>query len=191
MDLPSDVGTPLSLSGVQVLWLKIHYHNPQLDTGVLDSSGVRCHFTSKKCQQDLGVYQTGDPFVRLNSSAVSNKTVLSGHTFDCPSGCSSIFLNESVTVILEHLHMHKTGKSMVNHQIRDNQIIRSGEVQFWDFVQQGDLGIVQQPFRIESGDAFRTTCKPLVVEDTYPPAPPCHDCVQMTSADKAWACMIY
>jgi len=30
--------------------------------------------------------------------------------------------------------------------------------QFWDFNQQGNLAVVQEPFQIMPGDAFRTTC---------------------------------
>ena len=48
---------------------------------------------------------------------------------------------------------------MTNTQSRDNQVVRVGEVQFWDFDQQGNLGVVQAPFTIQPGDAFRTTCK--------------------------------
>jgi Copper type II ascorbate-dependent monooxygenase, C-terminal domain len=94
----------------------------------------------------------------LRDVPVSVNGTLAKHSFNCKSGCSSYFLNESVTVISEHLHMHKSGLSMKNLQKRNGEEIRSGEVQYWDFNQQGNLGVIQQPFIIEPGDSFQTIC---------------------------------
>jgi hypothetical protein len=159
LKLPDNVGGPLGSSGFRSFKLEIHYNNPELDTGKIDSSGVRFHFTSKKRQYDLGIFQAGDPILGLRDMTVSNNTALAEHTFECSNSCSGVFLNEPVTVISEHLHMHKAGISMINSQLRDNQVVRVGEVQFWDFEQQGNLGVVQEPFTIQPGDSFRTTCK--------------------------------
>ena len=158
LSLPSNVGGPLGSSGFKSFKLEIHYNNPGLVAGQLDSSGVRIYYTSKKRQYDLGIFQTGDPGLRLINMTVSVDGGLSGHTFDCQSGCSAASLKENVTVIREHLHMHKSGVSMLNSQIRDGQVVRVGEVQFWDFAQQGNLAVVQEPFKILPGDSFRTSC---------------------------------
>jgi hypothetical protein len=42
--------------------------------------------------------------------------------------------------------MHKSGVSMSNFQIRDGQVIRHAEVQFWDFAEQAS--VVQEPFQL-------------------------------------------
>ena len=156
LTLPSYVGGPLGSLGFKSFRLETHYNNPSLDAGQLDSSGVRFYFTSKKREYDLGIFQTGDPLVNLMDTAVSTNGGLSSHTFECRSSCSSTFLNESVTVLFEWLHMHKSGVSVVNSQIRAGQVVRLGEVQFWDFAQQASL--VQEQFKILPGDSFRTKC---------------------------------
>ncbi|KAI2497878.1 copper type II ascorbate-dependent monooxygenase [Fragilaria crotonensis] len=158
LKLPDNVGALLGRLGFRSFRLQIHYNNPELDTDKIDNSGVRFYYSSKKRQHDLGVFQTGDPWLGLSNMAVSNNTALSEHTFDCSNSCSALFLNESVTVIREHLHMHKAGISMTNSQSRNNQVVRMAEVQFWDFDQQGNLGVIQAPFTIQPGDSFRTTC---------------------------------
>jgi hypothetical protein len=158
LTLPINVGGPLGSSGFQSFKLETHYNNPSLDVGQFDSSGVRFFYTSKKRQYDLGIFQTGDPGIRLMNTTVSTDGGLSGHTFDCQSDCSAVSVRENITVIAEHLHMHKSGVSMSNSQIRNGQVIRFGEVQFWDFAQQGNLAVVQEPFTIVPGDAFRTSC---------------------------------
>ena len=158
MKFPFNVGSPLGSSGFKAFQLETHYNNPQRDEGLLDSSGVKFYYTSKKRQYDLGVFQTGDPLLGLASLPVSVNGGLSEHVFDCQSSCSSSFVDQPLTVITESLHMHMSGVRMVNSQIRNDEVIRRAEVQFWDFDQQGSLSVVQQPFTISPGDAFRTSC---------------------------------
>ena len=145
-------------NGFKSFQLEIHYNNPWLDTGVVDTSGVRLYYTSKKREHDMGILSLGDPFLGLMDSFVGNG--LSSHQFDCPASCSSTSLNQSVTVVLEYLHMHKTGTSMSNYHMRgDGNVIRVGQVQFYDFSQQGAYAVQQEPFEIQPGDSFRTTCQ--------------------------------
>jgi dopamine beta-monooxygenase len=158
LNLPENIGSPLGSSGFQSFSLQIHYDNPDLDENVLDSSGVRLYYTSKKREFDLGVFPTGDPNVVLYGEIVSANRGLSQHVFKCDETCSSNYVAEPVTVIREHLHMHMSGVSMVNAQIRDGDVIRQGQVEFWDFGQQGGFDVVQPPFTIKSGDSFRTVC---------------------------------
>jgi hypothetical protein len=61
-------------------------------------------------------------------------------------------------VFREHLHMHATGVSVFNTQTRAGGVIRQGSVEFWDFNQQGNLAVPEEPFEILPGDGFRTTC---------------------------------
>jgi len=54
--------------------------------------------------------------------------------------------------------MHQSGVRMVNHQIRGNQVIRTGGVDFFDFDQQGSFNVIQPSFTISPGDRFETSC---------------------------------
>jgi Copper type II ascorbate-dependent monooxygenase, N-terminal domain/Copper type II ascorbate-dependent monooxygenase, C-terminal domain/DOMON domain len=158
--LPSNVGGPLGSAGFQSFTLEIHYNNADLDVNVTDSSsGVRVYYTSEKREYDLGIFQMGDPYVGLGGSLVNPLGGLAQHSFTCGEQCSGQYLNETVTVLREHLHMHMTGVSMVNYHIRNEQVIRMGKVEFWDFDQQGDFAVVQAPFQMNPGDSFRTVCK--------------------------------
>ena len=154
--LPSNVGGPLGENGFKSFRLEIHYNNPSLDTGVVDSSGIRVYYTSQKREFDMGIMMTGDPLVSLIGQPVGDGMVQ--HSFDCPASCTSTVLQQSVTVIREGLHMHKTGRSMYNYQSRDGAVIRVGAVDYFDFDQQGLYSVPQAPFQIEAGDSFRTEC---------------------------------
>ena len=158
LNLPANVGSPLGASAFQSFSLEIHYNNPDLDENMLDSSGVRFYYTSKKREFDLGIFRTGDPDIQLGGTSVSKNGGLSQHIFNCGSNCSSNYVTESVTVMREHLHMHATGVSTANVQIRDGEVIRQGQVQYWDFYAQGFTAVVQPPFELQPGDSFRTVC---------------------------------
>jgi len=154
--LPPNVGALLGSQGFKAFNVQIHYNNPSLDTGVLDSSGVEFFYTTNKREFDLGVLQLGDPFLGLLGVKVGNGFYQ--HTFDCSSDCSSVSLSENVTVLREYLHMHTTGSSMYNAQIRDGKTIHKGSVEFYDFSQAGMYSVIQEPFDIRPGDSFQTSC---------------------------------
>ena len=157
--LPANVGGPLGARGYQSYALEIHYNNADMTPNVSDNSGVRVYYTSQKRQYDLGVFQTGDPFVALQETIVNdNGGDFAQHTFVCEADCLTNHLPEPVTVIRESLHMHKTGATASNEHIRNGQVLRSSRVNFWDFEQQGDLAVVQAPFQLNPGDSFRTVC---------------------------------
>jgi hypothetical protein len=159
VSFPEDMGAPLfgiEAGGFQAYNIQIHYNNPLLVDGVIDSSGVRFYYTETPRQHQVGVMQTGDPWVTLEGQHVGNG--LSLHEFDCPGSCSKQALAEPVTAIREVLHMHKTGVRISNQQIRNDEVIRTGMVDVWEFHQNGVAAAMQQPFTIQPGDGFKTSC---------------------------------
>ena len=50
------------------------------------------------------------------------------------------------------------GVRVVNEQFRDGEKVREGSLEVWEFDQQGNAVVLQQPFQIEPGDSFRTSC---------------------------------
>lgn len=164
LQMPSNVGGPLGENGFKNFRLETHYNNPWLDTGILDSSGVRLHYTSQKREHDAGILMLGDPGISLYGQAAGPAT----HIFTCPASCSANTLNSSITVIRENLHMHQAGLTMSNNQIRDGQVIRSNaHVDYFDFDQQGGYAVQQEPFQIYPADSFQTTCQYLTDNTTF------------------------
>ena len=108
--------------------------------------------------------QLGDPVLSLLGEPVGQG--LTQHTFDCPSSCSSLALSEPVTVTVESLHMHQTGVSMRNELIRNGKVVHVGQVDYFDFDQQGSFLVQQKSFQVLPGDAWRTTCTYRATNDT-------------------------
>ena len=112
--LPNNVGALyMDASGFNSIILEIHYNNPNLVPDIVDNSGVRFYYTTKLRENNLRVYQYGDPLIFLNGETVdfgtqASPTGMYEHSFNCASSCSALFLSSPVTVVREYLHMHKT-----------------------------------------------------------------------------------
>ena len=136
MTLPDDVGFPLfDTESNQAILINIHYNNPKEISGKLDSSGVRFHYTNTPRLHKAAILQLGDPMVGLYGTKINDG--LTKHEFTCPGSCSSLFLDEPVTVISELLHMHQTGTRMMQEVIRDGEVFHKASVEVYDFEQQG------------------------------------------------------
>jgi hypothetical protein len=159
MALADNLGMPFGgLNSFQSFRLEIHYNNPARVQGVLDSSGVRFYYTTQPREFDVGTLSLGDPLFQLDG--VSMDSGLTSHAFKCPSSCTSFSLTpeQPLTVIQESIHMHKSGIHAVNEQIRGGEVVRTGVVDFFDFDQQGNQPIQQEPYQILPGDSFNTVC---------------------------------
>ena len=154
--MPSNVGQPIGGQGYRSFQLEIHYNNPWRDAGVSDSSGINVFYTSQRREHDLGVLQLGDPFLLLGGTPVGDG--LTEHHFSCSGECSQVALADPITVIRESLHMHQSGTRMYNSQVRNGEVIRTANVDFFDFDQQGSFATVQPPYQIQAGDGFETSC---------------------------------
>jgi len=157
MVLPDNVGFPMfATEDMQAIRIEIHYNNPKLISGMKDSSGVRFHYTSTPRLHEAAFLQLGDPQVGLYGEQITDG--LTKHEFTCGGSCSSLFLDEPVTVISEKLHMHKTGTRMVNEVIRGDEVVHMAKVEVYDFDQQGSFQPQQDAYQLQAGDKFRTTC---------------------------------
>jgi hypothetical protein len=158
MLFPDDVALPLfGDSQTNSLQIIIHYNNPELVSGLSDSSGLRFFYSVEPREHQAGWLQLGDPLVALTGEQVGEG--LSEWSFTCAGTCSALaLLGEPVTVIAESLHMHKTGARMTNEVIRNNRVVHTGAVEVFEFDAQGSLRVQQDTFQINAGDGFRTTC---------------------------------
>eukprot|EP00529_Nitzschia_sp_RCC80_P011609 CAMPEP_0113520084 /NCGR_PEP_ID=MMETSP0014_2-20120614/43882_1 /TAXON_ID=2857 /ORGANISM="Nitzschia sp." /LENGTH=621 /DNA_ID=CAMNT_0000417881 /DNA_START=159 /DNA_END=2024 /DNA_ORIENTATION=+ /assembly_acc=CAM_ASM_000159 len=154
--LPEYLGSPLfGENNFNAFMVEVHYDNPALTPGIIDSSGVRMYWTTQPREYQVGIMSVGDPNIGLFGQPVGDG--LSKHEFICPSSCSET-VGQEVTVLREYLHLHETGKRIVNEQIRDGEVIRKGTVEHWDFHQNGNAAVQQEPFTVKPGDGFKTTC---------------------------------
>ena len=135
--LPDEVGYTLGPSGeaLQSFRITMHYDNPKLQTNITDATTLRVYYSLAPRQYELGIMGMGDVLKKLYG--VEIPAGLSQYDFTCGSDCSTLALTEPITVIQESFHMHRDGKSAVTYHIRNNEIIRQANVDFFDFEQTG------------------------------------------------------
>jgi len=124
---------------------------------LIDNSGVRLYFTTDVRPIEVGITETEDPFVALRDTFI-NEEGLTQYQFECPGSCTQSNMDSLVTVIREFLHMHANGVAATNELIRDGDVVHRGEIQYFDFEQQGNMAVQQQPYQVQPGDGFRTSC---------------------------------
>jgi Copper type II ascorbate-dependent monooxygenase, N-terminal domain/DOMON domain/Copper type II ascorbate-dependent monooxygenase, C-terminal domain len=135
--LPPDVGITFgpNNNAVQSFRLDIHYNNPSLQSGITDSGGLRIYYKRTPPVQEAGIAVIGDPYTKLKGIPLYPGT--SRFDFDCSEQCSSLVLDEPVTVITEFFHMHARGSAAAQYHIRNGEVIRQANVNFFDFDQAG------------------------------------------------------
>jgi hypothetical protein len=137
--LPDEVGYTFGPSeagdALQSFRITVHYDNPKLVSNITDSTTVRVYYSLEPRQHELGIMGMGDVLKKLEG--VQIPVGLSQYDFKCDSGCSSLALTEPITVFQESVHMHINGLASVTYHIRNDQIIRQANVDFFDFEQTG------------------------------------------------------
>ncbi|XP_067662273.1 DBH-like monooxygenase protein 1 homolog isoform X2 [Haliotis asinina] len=159
--LPTDVGMPLGMSeGPGHVVLETHYNNPTLQSGVIDSSGMRIHYTPTLRLHDVGVLQTGVMVDKLHIVPPEYESFKSrGY---CTMACMERALTRStapemnVFAVLQHTHL--IGKGIRTRIVRNGTEIEPLIVEDnCDFDFQ-ETRLLTHERKLQVGDAIITEC---------------------------------
>ncbi|CAL1569977.1 unnamed protein product [Knipowitschia caucasica] len=118
---PPDAGMPIGGSeGSKFLRLEVHYHNPLIITGRLDSSGIRLHYTPSLRKYDAGIMELGLVYTPIMAIPPRQQAFdLSGY---CNSKCTATALpKEGIYVFASQLHTHLAGRAVRTTLIREGK----------------------------------------------------------------------
>ena len=159
---PFNVGGPLGISnfGHRSFLIEVHYNNPQLTEGVLDSSGVRFYWSRTIRDYQMGVTVMGDPSTNLVGIKLGEDAGIYSHSFTCGSECSTLAISDGIPITIhqQYLHMHQDGIRIVHEHVRSGQVMTKSSIDFWDFNQQGNAQTQTEPYQVLPGDSFTTHC---------------------------------
>ncbi|KAK8384812.1 hypothetical protein O3P69_014395 [Scylla paramamosain] len=119
--LPPNVGIPLGEEhgGASYFMLEIHYDNPDLMPGVVDSSGVRLLYTEQLREHDAGVLTLGHTVSPTMIIPPGQEWTTVAH---CTSTCTQKTVPQTgITVFQGVLHAHLLGSSISVQHIREGQ----------------------------------------------------------------------
>ncbi|GLI64570.1 hypothetical protein VaNZ11_007891 [Volvox africanus] len=154
-ETPSEAGIALGGdSGVNWLILQVHYNNPALTTGLVDSSGFQLNVSTTLRQYDIGFLTLGTLDIAIppgvaNFSSTPNL---------CPSSCTKQ-MSRPVTMLMLGFHMHTLGRSIRTQWFRNGQELQVlGERRAFSFNYQGPVYVDVSRNLLMPGDELITTC---------------------------------
>ncbi|XP_069506524.1 putative DBH-like monooxygenase protein 2 isoform X2 [Ambystoma mexicanum] len=157
--LPSNAGISLGTSiDPRYIRLEIHYNNPGMQSGRMDSSGIRIYYTPVVRQHDVGVLTTG---------LETMKYFIPPHaeSFKVYSVCNTSLFNQvdgqvvqDMQVFASILHTHLTGRAVQVVQYRnEEQIGFLGRDMAYDFNLQ-ETRYLPSIMPIKMGDRLQVEC---------------------------------
>uniref|UniRef100_A0A8C5QVA4 Dopamine beta-hydroxylase n=1 Tax=Leptobrachium leishanense TaxID=445787 RepID=A0A8C5QVA4_9ANUR len=118
---PEDAGLAFGGPGSsRFLRLEVHYHNPLILKGLIDSSGIRLYYTPTLRKFDAGIMELGLVYTPLMAIPPFQKHfVLSGY---CTDQCTNVALPpKGIHVFASQLHTHLAGTSVSIMLIREGR----------------------------------------------------------------------
>ncbi|XP_020290292.1 tyramine beta-hydroxylase isoform X2 [Pseudomyrmex gracilis] len=155
---PKEAG--LSIGGPEFnpyVMLEVHYNNPELHQGVIDSSGIRFVLTETLREYDAGVIELGLEYTdKMAIPPRQEAFMLSGH---CITECTGVGLPQNgIRVFASQLHTHLTGIKVITRHVRDGEEIASLNYDNHYSTHFQEIRLLPKPVTILPGDSLITTC---------------------------------
>ncbi|KAH9395206.1 hypothetical protein TYRP_020965 [Tyrophagus putrescentiae] len=135
----------------------MHYNNPDLVGGVVDSSGIRLYYTDHLRQTDAGILEIGLEYTDKNSIPPGVVMDLRGY---CVAECTRAALPPfGITIFASQLHTHLTGVRSWTEHVRGGVVV--GEVNRDDHYSSHfqEIRALPVPVTVFPGDALVNVCR--------------------------------
>ena len=100
-----------------ILYLQLHWNNPEKTAGYTDSSGINLYLTKKLRPYDAGVLMIGEQRMFIPPGKVGYN--VHGR---CDAECTEQKMKGDITVFSVFNHMHNLGGSISYHQSEDRYL---------------------------------------------------------------------
>ncbi|XP_037080255.1 dopamine beta-hydroxylase-like [Pollicipes pollicipes] len=164
---PKEAGLPIGGSNFNpYVMLEVHYNNPKLVQGRIDSSGVRLTYTDRLRRHDASVMELGLEYTDKMAIPPGQPAFeLSGY---CVPECTAVGLPEDgIRVFASQLHTHLTGVAVRTAHVRRDGVQLpdlNGDNHYSSHYQE--IRLLPQQRAVMPGDALITTCRYKTVDRT-------------------------
>ncbi|XP_078698163.1 DBH-like monooxygenase protein 1 homolog [Branchiostoma floridae x Branchiostoma belcheri] len=156
---PEHVGYPIGdEEGTGYVLMEVHYDNPQLASGISDSSGIRITYTPELRDHDMGTLEVGVLVTQYHVIPPDTEEFTSSGF--CNAECLSAFIEESgepIKIIGVMLHAHLLGvrlNARLIHNGTETEIARDDN---YDFNLQSTR-MLKEEVTVYPGDVLITEC---------------------------------
>eukprot|EP00731_Ephydatia_muelleri_P012124 Em0006g1018a len=116
---PAGIGYPIGGNTDEFLWLEVHYDNPELHSGIIDSTGFEFFYTETPPAHEAGILAVGHmitPLMVIPPNAKSFSIFAL-----CGASCMSNFIPDGgIHVISNGFHTHLAGIGLELSHLRPN-----------------------------------------------------------------------
>ncbi|XP_054721644.1 dopamine beta-hydroxylase-like [Uloborus diversus] len=155
---PEEAGLPIGGSDFsRYVMLEVHYNNPEIRQGVVDSSGVKLTYTQTLRQYDAGVMELGLEY--------TDKMAIPPHQADfaltgyCVPECTRAgFPPEGIYIFGSQLHTHLTGTKVYTKHVRGSKEIPELNRDNHYSTHFQEIRRLKKAVKVLPGDALLTTC---------------------------------
>ncbi|XP_069109378.1 dopamine beta-hydroxylase-like [Argopecten irradians] len=156
--LPPEAGTPIGdKSSSSFILLEIHYNNPKMIKGMVDSSGIRFYVTRHLRRHDAGIMELGLEYT--NKIAIPPGQISFPLTGYCIAECTKVGLgHDNIHIFGSQLHTHLTGTKVYTKHIRHGVELPELNRDNHYSPHFQEIRRLPVPVEIRPGDALVTTC---------------------------------
>ncbi|XP_050428659.1 dopamine beta-hydroxylase [Adelges cooleyi] len=155
---PEEAGLPIGGPDFNgFVMLEVHYNNPGLRKGIVDSSGVRLYITPNVRKYDAGVIELGLEYTDKMAIPPNHPDfTLSGY---CIAECTAVSIPPSgIEIFGSQLHTHLTGTRIYTRHVRDGQELPELNRDDHYSTHFQEIRLLSKPVLVLPGDALITTC---------------------------------
>ncbi|XP_012275259.1 tyramine beta-hydroxylase isoform X2 [Orussus abietinus] len=155
---PEEAGLPIGGGNFnRYVMLEVHYNNPELSGGHVDSSGMRFFLTKNLRKYDAGIIELGLEYTdKMAIPPKQESFTLTGH---CITECTGVGLPQSgIRVFGSQLHTHLTGRKVITRHIRDGEELPALNYDNHYSTHFQEIRLLPKPVVILPGDSLITTC---------------------------------
>ncbi|RWS14424.1 Dopamine beta-hydroxylase-like protein, partial [Dinothrombium tinctorium] len=155
---PEEAGLPFGGKNYsRYVMLEVHYNNPELKSGIVDSSGIRLYYTPSLRQNDVGILEIGLEYTDKNSIPPRQKAFdLAGY---CVSECTRAALPATgIKIFASQLHTHLTGVRVWTRHIREGKELKELNRDNYYSTHFQEIRLLKRPVNLMPGDALINVC---------------------------------
>ncbi|XP_045463674.1 tyramine beta-hydroxylase isoform X2 [Harmonia axyridis] len=141
----------------QYIMLEIHYNNPELISGIIDSSGIRLYVSDVLKDMDAGIMELGLEYTdKMAIPPKLNQFPLFGY---CVSECTAVGLPQTgITIFGSQLHTHLTGIKVATRHFRNGRELPPLNYDYHYSTHFQEIRRLKSPVTVLPGDALITRC---------------------------------
>ncbi|KAK3764739.1 hypothetical protein RRG08_042048 [Elysia crispata] len=152
--LPDNLGFRFGASSYKKVLLQLHWNNPGLQAGLIDSSGLRLYYRPAV----LGVSDLFTFWIGQNILDIPPGQTNVTFTGTCPSTCSSQIFTKTAYITNVYNHMHYMGRHSRAELYRFGRKIQDLGVDEAYSYDSPVNHVVSPPAEVRPGDELRVTC---------------------------------